>query len=111
MNDWAKQRRAELEAAAPVKRAKRELFITVPLELMEKAGKAQLTSRAVHVLILLLHMSFKAHSLTFVCPNDFMEKCGIDRYAKRRALAELETAGFVAIRRRPCRAPLVTIKL
>jgi hypothetical protein len=110
MDDWAKQRMAELEAAAPVERRRRELFIKVPLKLMEVAGKT-LTSRAVHVLILLLHMSFEAHSPTFACPNGFLARHGISRTKKCRALAELAAAGFITVSWRPRRSPIVTITL
>ena len=39
----------------------------------ERSGRARL------VLILLLHMAWKAHSSTFACPNGLMERCGISR--------------------------------
>ena len=88
-----------------------ELWVKVPLNLLERAGKA-LTSRPVHVLILLLHISFEAHSLTFSCPNGFLDRCGISRTKKCRALAELEAAGFIAVERQLARgAPTVTITL
>jgi hypothetical protein len=96
----------------PSKRRRREadLFIKVPLKLMEMAGKT-LTSRAVHVLILLLHMSFEARSLTFACPNGFLDRYGIGRKKKCPALAELEAAGFITIQRKPRCSPIVTLTL
>ena len=88
-----------------------ELWVKVPLKLMERAGNKALTGRAVHVLILLLHMSFDAHSLTFACPNGLLYRCGINRKMKCLALGELETAGFIAVERQLKRSPIVTLTL
>jgi DNA-binding MarR family transcriptional regulator len=98
--------------AAPSKRRQREaeLFIKVPLRLLRAAaGSAIREPSVLFVLVLLLHMKFEAHSPTFACPNGFLERFGVDRYMKRRALAKLEAAGLIAVKRSPRRAPIVTL--
>jgi hypothetical protein len=85
----------------PSRRRRREpdLFVKVPLRLMMAAGMAIRDRNALLVLILLLHLSFRARSQSFPCPNGFLQRFGISRWAKRRALAKLEAAGFIATRR------------
>ena len=95
----------------PSKRRTREpeLFIKVPLRLMLAASLAIRDRTALLVLILLLHMSFEAHSPTFACSNGFLERFGVSRRMKSRALAGLEASGFIAVRRSPRRAPIITL--
>ena len=64
---------------------------------------------ALFVLLVLLHLSFNARSKSFSCPNDLFERFGVDRWEKYRALAKLEAAGFIAIRRDGLKALNVTL--
>jgi hypothetical protein len=60
MDDWAKKRLAELEAAAPVKRKnKKDAFVKVPLWWIEAAAKATRTPQA-FVCVWLHHLAWKA---------------------------------------------------
>ena len=99
MDDWAKKRLAELEAAAPVKRKnKKDAFVKVPLWWIEAAAKATRTPQA-FVCVWLLHLAWKAGRATFPLPNDRLVKRGVDRRMKRKVLAE--TGEGRADRRRP----------
>ena len=102
MDDWAKKRLAELEAAAPVKRRNRkDAFVQVPLWWLEAATRATRSPQA-FVSVWLLHLAWKAKSPTFPVPNGQLGQRGVSRYAKYRALARLEKAG--PDHRRPSRS-------
>jgi DNA-binding HxlR family transcriptional regulator len=110
MNDWAKQRLAELHAAAPVKPKKPEPFVKVPLRWAEAAAKATRTPGML-VLIELLQRSWKARSLTFTLPNRNLTKHGVNRKTKRQKLRDLEAAGLITVERRHGKTPVVTLTM
>lgn len=105
--DW-KQRRAELEAAAPAKRKKTEPFVRVPLWWVEAAAKATRTPAAL-VLVYLLHASWKAKSTTFPLPNVYLNKNDVGTKVKRRVLRDLEAAGLISVERPSRKSPIVTL--
>jgi hypothetical protein len=108
MDDWAKRRLAELHAATPVKRKKLEPFVKVSLWWAAEAAKATKTPKAL-VWIRLLHLSWKAKSRTFPLPNAKLESDGVTRFAKYRALRELEAAGLIMGERRHGKTMVVSI--
>jgi hypothetical protein len=109
LDDWAKQRRAELEAAAPVKRRKRkDAFVQVPLWWLEAAARAT-RSPQTFVVVWLLHLAWKAKKLTFPVPNDQLGRHGVDRRTKYRVLAKLERAGLITVDRRDRKTLRVTL--
>lgn len=109
MDDWAKKRLSELEAAAPVKRRNRkDAFVKVPLWWLEAATKAT-RSPQVLISVWLLHLAWKAKSPIFPVPNGRLGQHGISRYAKYRALAKLEKAGLIAVERRDRKTLIVTL--
>jgi len=61
------------------------------------------------VWILLLRLAWKARSSTFPLPNEKLERDGVSREVKRRALRDLEAAGLITVDRRHGRSPRVTI--
>ena len=87
------------------------MFVKVPLRWVKAASEATLSGSALAVLILLAHMAWEARSSTFTCPNGLMERHGITREAKRRALVKLEAAGLIAVQRQARHSPVVTLKL
>lgn len=96
-------------AGKPSKRRQREaeLFIMVPLRLLEMSREVSGTARV--LLILLVHFKFDTRSSTFPLPNGFLERYGINRKMKYRALAELEAAGFITVQGPLRKAPTVTL--
>ena len=86
----------------------KEQFVKVPLWWAEAAAKATNTPKAL-VWVRLLHLSWKAKSLTFPVPNGKLEKAGVPRYVKYRALRELEVAGLITVERRHGKTAVVTI--
>lgn len=85
-----------------------DLFVKVPLQWAVAANKATKTPKAL-VWVLLHHMAWRTRSSTFCFPNGILKRHGIRREAKRRALAELEAAGLIAVKRWHGRAPIVTM--
>jgi hypothetical protein len=83
-------------------------FVKVPLWWAAEAAKATKTPKAL-VCIRLLHMAWKANSHTFPLPNGKLEAEGVSRFAKYRALRELEAAGLITVERRHGKAPLVSL--
>jgi len=109
LNDWAKRRLSELEAAAPVKRRTgKDAFVQVPLGWFEAATAATQSPQA-FVSVWLLHLAWKAKSQTFPVPNDQLGRCGVSRYAKYRPLAKLERAGLITVDRRDRKTLIVTL--
>jgi hypothetical protein len=108
MDDWAKQHLAKLAAAAPVKRKKAEVFIKVPLWFAKAAVEATNTPKAL-VWLELLYQHFITGNMTFPMPNGRPKKLGVSRWAKCRALRELEAAGLIMVDRRHRKTPCITI--
>ena len=108
MTDWAAKRLAELEAVAPIRREKKEPFAKVPLWWAAEAAKATRTPKAL-VWVELLHVAWKAKSLTFPFPCGKLERKGVSRETRRRALRELEAVGLIRVGWRHGKTPLVTI--
>jgi hypothetical protein len=109
MDDWAKKRLAELEAAAPVKRGNRkDAFVKVSLKWFEAATRATRSPQA-FVAVWLLHLAWKAKSPTFRVPNGQLGQRGVDRHTKYRALARLERAGLITVDRRDRKTVIATL--
>lgn len=108
MNEWPKKRIQELQAAAPVKGKKADPFVKMPLWWAEAAAKATRTPKAL-VWVELLRVVWKTKSTTFSFPSGRLEKMGVSRHTKRRALRELAAAGLITIEWRNGKNPIVTV--
>jgi hypothetical protein len=89
-------------------KAHKDLFVKVPLWWIEQATRATRSPQA-FVCVWLLHLSWRARSMTFPLPNGRLGKRGSDRRAKARALAALEAAGLITVDRRHGKTPVVTL--
>lgn len=89
-------------------KARKDTFAMVPLWWIEQAARATENPRA-FVLIWLLHLSWKARSMTFPVPNAGIVKRGGSRWAKYGVLDDLEAAGLITVERRPGKTPIVTL--
>lgn|SRR5262249_28647720 len=105
---WHVKRKRELEAAAPVKPAKAERFVKVPLWWIAAASNAA-RSPATIVLTELLYASWKAKNPTFPLPNGRLAKLGVSRDVKRRVLHDLELGNLIRVERRGRATPIVTM--
>jgi hypothetical protein len=108
MDDWVKQRLAELHAAAPVKRKRLEPFAVVPLAAAAKAFSAMHCPKAM-VWVWLQHQARKTGNRTISVPNGVLTKLGVNRETKRRALKELAADGLILLDQRTRKTPLVTL--
>jgi hypothetical protein len=83
--------------------------VMVSLALMEAASRATRSPQA-FFFVWLLYLSWKAdNATTFPLPSGQLLEYGIDRQAKRRALASLEKAGLIAVERPTGKTPVVTL--
>jgi hypothetical protein len=97
--------------ASPAKRKRqREAFVKVPLWWAQAAAKATRTPKGL-VWVELLHVAWKAKSLTFSLPAGQLEKKGVPRETRRRALRELEAAGLIKVAWLHGKTPHVSIVL
>jgi hypothetical protein len=108
MDDWARQRLAELEAKALVKRKKAKPFATVDLNTAAKAFAAMNCPKAM-LWVWLQHQSRKTGSRTVAVPNGILAKHGVSRSMKSRGLAELEAAGLITVAGMVRKTPMVTL--
>jgi hypothetical protein len=105
---------AEMQRAAaslPPRRstkARKGAFVRVPLWWLEQVTRATRTPQA-FVAVWLLHLAWKAGSMTFPLPNNKLAARGAERRMKRRALANLEAAGLITVDRRHGKTPIVTL--
>ena len=90
------------------KKRKEPPFVKVPLWWAEAAAKATKDPRAL-VWIHLLYIAWKRRSMTVSLANGRLEKIGVSREIKRRALRDLETAGLITVERRTGKSACVTI--
>jgi hypothetical protein len=85
-------------------------FIQLPYE-RTLAAAGQLGHAPMAVLVEVAYLAFKAHSKPVPLANKVLRSAGIDRWAKTRALRQLEKAGAVTvIWRSNGRSPLVSLR-
>jgi hypothetical protein len=113
MDDWTKARLAELEADVEAHRVpkvkKYDQFAVVNLKEMAAACAATNTHKA-FVLVWLRHRARLTSKPSVAVTNVTMAEYGISRYAKARALCQLEAAGLITVERKgPKKTPVVTL--
>jgi hypothetical protein len=85
-------------------------FIRGPIPWVWLCKANQLRGSALGVALALWYLAGLTSSKTMALTNGPLRDLGIDRYAKRRGLAALESAGLVAVERKPGRNPVVTLR-
>jgi hypothetical protein len=87
-----------------------EKFLRGPIPMRWVNCAAQLPGKALHVGIILWHLAGLKHQAgTVTLSSAPLEAMGIKRTTGYRALAVLETAGLISVKRRPGCAPVVTL--
>jgi hypothetical protein len=67
------------------------------------------SAKTMFVGIWLFRLKWKHRSLTFPVPNGQLAARGISRFAKNRALRQLEAAGLIVVEWRRKKTPIVTL--
>jgi hypothetical protein len=104
--DWSKVRVRELRQGRRQKAG--EPFAMLTLTWAAKAAAATSTPKAL-VWIWLMHRSHKTRSKVVAVPNGALAQWSVSRYAKRRALQQLEVAGLIRVERRDRKTPVVRL--
>jgi hypothetical protein len=111
--DWQhpnwRQLRDRLQAAAPKKRKKRDLFAMVPLLVAADACKAMHSSKAMVWIWLLHKVRMAGGRRTVAVPNGALAALGVGPDAKARALRQLEAAGLITVEWRLRKTPIATL--
>ena len=110
VSDWAKKRKAELEARAPVKRKKTKPFVfRLELDSAATAFTALDCAKAT-VWLWLLYQTKMTGNKTIAVPNGALSKYGVSRKQKSIAIRRLEKAGLITVDRRSRKTPIVTVR-
>lgn len=85
-------------------------YVRIPLGWIRAAADAVRSEKALLLAIELVYMAWRGKGPTFILPNGLLTNLGISRDVKSQALADLERAGLVSVKRRPNKNPIVTVK-
>jgi hypothetical protein len=91
-----------------IKKRQRQ-FVQLPLALVDKVA-CHSRDKTFAVLCYLLHENWKQGGGPIKVPNGFLNKLGVGRGAKSRALKKLERLGIISVERRDRKSPIVTIR-
>jgi hypothetical protein len=98
-------------AVVPKKiRQRRQQFVKVPWTWLERLAQSR-SANTYRVAVTLLYLHWKGNGEPTKLANGMLAMDGVSRYAKRRALIELERFELITIKRRQRRSPIVTLIL
>ena len=87
-------------------RERRKQFVQVPWTWAERLKH---TNHTWYIAVHLLYLDWKQKGDPIKLPNGWLEFQGISRFAKYRALAQLEELGLIAVERHPRKSPIVHV--
>jgi hypothetical protein len=87
-------------------RKRRKQFVQVPWTWGERLKHANHTW---YIAMYLLYLDWKQEGGPIKLPNGWLEFEGISRFAKYRALAQLEELGLITVERRPRKSPIIQV--
>jgi hypothetical protein len=85
-------------------------FIKFPTVWVEQLGRIGASVSAYRVAFHLLNEAWRSGNNRVKLANGVLAELGVSRFAKRRALAQLDKAGVVAIEQQPRKSPFVTVR-
>ena len=100
---------SELKSKRPPRHRQGEKFLKGPIPWKWIVRAAYLSGKALHVAIAIWFLAGIGRNRIIKLSNKVVIALGISRFAKGRALKELERAGLVAIKRNNGSSPLITI--
>jgi hypothetical protein len=110
--DWLKHYKApEKTTTRPVSQAnkwKREHFVRLPLTWVEQLASTR-SANTYRVAIHLHYLQWRGKGDPIKLTNGILAMEGVSRFAKWRALRELEHLGLIMVERRRRKAPLITL--
>jgi hypothetical protein len=100
-----------LPGKEPARVSKRQdQFVKVPMWWYEKLAKPPPSSRITCLVAwYLLHLDWKHRHKPFALPNGALKYDGISRYAKYRALPDLERRGLITVDYRRDKSPIIQV--
>jgi hypothetical protein len=98
-------------AVVPKKiRQRRQQFVKMPWTWLERLAQSR-SANTYRVAVTLLYLHWKANGEPIKLANGMLAIDGVSRFAKYRALAELEQSGLITVTRRNGKSPIVTLLL
>jgi DNA-binding MarR family transcriptional regulator len=94
-------------AAAKKEKRKRE-FAQITREQIERLAQVR-SAATLKVFLFLLLIDWKDRGKPILVANGQLEQLGVSRYAKRRALSELERLGLIKVCKRLRKSPKIVI--
>jgi hypothetical protein len=94
--------------AVPTKLRRRRHFVTLPMAWYERM-RAVRSPQTYRVAWYLLYLHWKGGGEPITLANGMLEADGVDRFAKWRALSELEHLGLIMVERRPRKSPIIRL--
>ena len=91
-----------------IKKRQRQ-FVQLPLGLVDQVARHS-RDKTLAVLCHLLNLEWKQGGGPIKVPNGLLDKLGVGRGAKSRALRKLERLAIVSVERQDRKSPIVTIK-
>lgn len=104
----APDRLAKLAVVPRKIQIRREQFVKVPWIWMERLAKTS-SANTYRVAWHLLYEHWRHHGRPFLLPNGMLAIEGVSRFAKWRALDELEQLGLISVGKRSKRSPKITV--
>jgi hypothetical protein len=86
---------------------RREHFVMVPFEWLERLNGAEGSAYA--VALHLLYLNWKGRGGPVKLANGMLKINGINRWSKKRALEDLERRGLITVERRPRKSPIIRL--
>lgn len=91
------------------KRHRNELFVRGPFQLQQLLAVAGLPGKALAVWLLVHHQVRMTRKAEVTLPAMLLTTANIDRYAKMRALRDLERMRLIHVRRMPGQMPRISL--
>ena len=85
-------------------------FIKFPTVWVEQLGRVGASVSAYRVAFYLLYEAWRSGNPRVKLANGILAELGVSRFAKRRALEQLNRAGVIAIEQHPRKSPIVTLR-
>jgi hypothetical protein len=87
---------------------RRQQFVQIPWTWIERLNGAG--GQTYRIALCLLYLRWKGHSKPIKFANGMLGIDGVSRYAKWRALNDLERRGLIVVERRSRRSPIIRLR-